>query len=314
MDTIIIENLLYTGIHGVYAQEHTTPQRFSLTIKLDVDTRAAGTSDDLADTIDYGTVQQKARDIIEGKHADLIEHLGHRILDSILEERRIYEAEVHIKKIDIWDNGIPSVIIRKKQREHILRISNTAQETLARTLQNSDVCVLTLLTKDTCTALTDEVAKLSFTKAEHVYGTHLVEQHFSYSYDYKEDGLVHKLQNELEDFLSTITIQNTSIFETPLSFNEIATQEYEPSLIGITTHKDESIFKNIIVVCNITGSATFYTTTSRDNGKETSYLVEPGDVIFMKAPGFLGGNSRPLHGVREILSRRTSITFRQKIT
>ena len=44
------------GVHGVLPEEQVRPQPFEVDVELLVDLRAAGASDDLADTVDYGAV------------------------------------------------------------------------------------------------------------------------------------------------------------------------------------------------------------------------------------------------------------------
>ena len=56
MDRILISALREEGIHGVLPDERVRRQPFEVDIELCVDLRAAGASDDLADTVDYGAI------------------------------------------------------------------------------------------------------------------------------------------------------------------------------------------------------------------------------------------------------------------
>jgi hypothetical protein len=38
----------------------------------------------------------------------------------------------------------------------------------------------------------------------------------------------------------------------------------------------------------------------------------PGDLILLRAPGFMGSDVRPFHGVAEIAEQRTTFALRQQ--
>ena len=84
MDTITLTGVHANGTHGVLAFEHERPQTFVVDVTLHLDLAAAGQSDDLNDTIDYGRVAKDITAVIEGPHVDLIERLAQRIADEIL--------------------------------------------------------------------------------------------------------------------------------------------------------------------------------------------------------------------------------------
>ena len=84
MDTITLTGVHANGTHGVLAFEHERPQTFVVDVTLHLDLAAAGQSDDLNDTIDYGRVAKDITAVIEGPHVDLIERLAQRIADKIL--------------------------------------------------------------------------------------------------------------------------------------------------------------------------------------------------------------------------------------
>ena len=56
MDRILISGLRELGVHGVLPEEQVRPQPFEVDVELLVDLAAAGASDDLDDTVDYGAV------------------------------------------------------------------------------------------------------------------------------------------------------------------------------------------------------------------------------------------------------------------
>ena len=78
-DTIELRGLRALGRHGVLEEEKARAQPFEVDLDLEVDLQAAGRSDDLNDTVDYGAVTDAVRAVIEGEHCDLLEHLADRI-------------------------------------------------------------------------------------------------------------------------------------------------------------------------------------------------------------------------------------------
>jgi dihydroneopterin aldolase len=115
MDTIFINDLVYAGTHGVHPDERHTRQRFSVSVRLDLDTARAGASDNLSDTHDYAQTRDIVRGIIEGNHCYLIERLARHIADTVLTDMRIHLCRVTIKKLDIWGNGVPGVVVERKR-------------------------------------------------------------------------------------------------------------------------------------------------------------------------------------------------------
>jgi dihydroneopterin aldolase len=65
-----------------------------------VDTRAAARSDDLQDTVDYGSLVAKVKAAIESDPVDLIETLAERIAGVCLTDDRVGWAEVTVHKPD----------------------------------------------------------------------------------------------------------------------------------------------------------------------------------------------------------------------
>ena len=99
------DELAVTGIecfahHGVFDFERREGQVFRVDLTLGLDTSAAAASDDLRDTVDYGTLSSKVRAIVEGEPVDLIETLAHRIATECLEDSAVQWVEVTVHKPD----------------------------------------------------------------------------------------------------------------------------------------------------------------------------------------------------------------------
>lgn len=99
MDHILVSGLRELGVHGVLPEERTRAQPFEVDLDLTVDLVAAGTSDALDDTVDYGTLSEQVRSVVSGKSCLLIERLAARIADVALVDPRVAEVTVTVKKL-----------------------------------------------------------------------------------------------------------------------------------------------------------------------------------------------------------------------
>ena len=97
-DRIALVGLAAHGRHGVFDFEREAGQLFRVDVVLGLDTRPAATSDDLADTVDYGALARSVLDVVEGEPVDLIETLAQRIADVCLVDDRVQWTEVTVHK------------------------------------------------------------------------------------------------------------------------------------------------------------------------------------------------------------------------
>jgi 7,8-dihydroneopterin aldolase/epimerase/oxygenase len=97
-DRLAVVGLEARGFHGVLDAERRDGQVFRVDLTLGLDTSPAAASDDLQDTVDYGTLSAKVRAIIEGDPVDLIETLADRIARQCLHDPRVGWAEVTVHK------------------------------------------------------------------------------------------------------------------------------------------------------------------------------------------------------------------------
>ncbi|HEY4517742.1 MAG TPA: dihydroneopterin aldolase [Candidatus Paceibacterota bacterium] len=111
MDHIHIDKLFFRGKHGVGAAERKVEQEFEVSVRLSLDTAQAGRSDKLVDTVDYQKAKDIVGEVIQGSSRYLIEALAEDIATRLLKEERIKSAEITIRKVAVWDNGVPGVTI-----------------------------------------------------------------------------------------------------------------------------------------------------------------------------------------------------------
>ena len=82
-DRIRIQGLEVETRVGVPDDERATPQKVSIDIEIAADLAAAGKSDDLTDTIDYGRVTQEVASLVRNAEVHLLEHLAEQIAASV---------------------------------------------------------------------------------------------------------------------------------------------------------------------------------------------------------------------------------------
>lgn len=97
-DRIAISGLRCRGRHGVLPAERDLGQVFVVDVVLDVDLAAAGASDDLADTVDYGELVARLAATVEGEPVRLIEALATRLAQVCLVDPRVCAVEVTVHK------------------------------------------------------------------------------------------------------------------------------------------------------------------------------------------------------------------------
>ncbi|KAA0022066.1 dihydroneopterin aldolase [Antrihabitans cavernicola] len=97
-DRIELRGLRVRGNHGVFDHEKRDGQDFVVDLVVWTDHTAAAATDDLADTIDYGTLAEQAAAIIAGPSKDLIETVAVQIAEAALADSRIEQVEVVLHK------------------------------------------------------------------------------------------------------------------------------------------------------------------------------------------------------------------------
>ena len=98
-DRIELRGLRVVGTHGVLAEEQARAQPFEVDVDLDVDLRAAGASDQLGDTIDYGDLAVRVADVVSGERHALLERVAARIAEVSLSDPRVTSVRVTVRKL-----------------------------------------------------------------------------------------------------------------------------------------------------------------------------------------------------------------------
>lgn len=99
-DRLAVRGIEGFGHHGVLDFERRDGQVFVVDLVLTLDTRRAARTDDLRDTVDYGTLVAKVKTGIETDPVDLIETLASRLAGICLEDPLVTAVEITVHKPD----------------------------------------------------------------------------------------------------------------------------------------------------------------------------------------------------------------------
>jgi len=120
-DELALTGLECWGHHGVFEHERREGQRFVVDLVLGVDTTAAAASDDLSETVDYGSLATSVKAAVENDPVDLIETLAHRVAAVCLLDGRVEWVRVTIHKpeapIDATFSDVALTTTRSKTQE-----------------------------------------------------------------------------------------------------------------------------------------------------------------------------------------------------
>jgi len=87
------------GTHGALAGEQSRSQPFEVDVDLEIDLGAAGASDDLAQTVDYGAVVVAVERVVAGERWALLERVAQRVAEEVLADPRVRSVEVAVRKL-----------------------------------------------------------------------------------------------------------------------------------------------------------------------------------------------------------------------
>jgi dihydroneopterin aldolase len=99
MDRIELRGLRVLGTHGALPEEQARAQPFEVDVDLVADLAAAGASDELADTIDYGGLAEAVARVVEDERYALLERMAERIAETARSDPRVTAVTVTVRKL-----------------------------------------------------------------------------------------------------------------------------------------------------------------------------------------------------------------------
>jgi 7,8-dihydroneopterin aldolase/epimerase/oxygenase len=116
---ICLNEMVFYGYHGVFAEERSLGQRFIVSLHLTTDAEHDRGIHKLEDTVDYTKVYALLKNIMESDQFQLLETVANTILDSVLREfPLVNKAKVYIQKPSVAIQGsLKSVeIVMERER------------------------------------------------------------------------------------------------------------------------------------------------------------------------------------------------------
>ncbi len=105
-DVIRMNNMIFYAHHGYYSAERELGQRFELDVELYKDLTKAIESDELEDTIDFEKVYNSINELFSTSRFSLIETVGGKICEELLDKYSINAVKVIIRKPQVPIKGI----------------------------------------------------------------------------------------------------------------------------------------------------------------------------------------------------------------
>jgi len=110
MDRIFIQSLRAETVIGIYEWEKNTRQTVLVDLDMGFDTRAAGQSDDIEDTLNYKSIAKRLVGFIEASRFELVETLAEKLAEIVLREFVVSDLKLTLHKpgalSDAQDVGI----------------------------------------------------------------------------------------------------------------------------------------------------------------------------------------------------------------
>lgn len=98
-DLIELRGLTALGVCGALPEEQERAQPLEVDLDIWADLAAAGESDDLDDTVDYGAVCELVERVVTTEHFQLLERLAARIAEVVLSDDRVLGVTVAVRKL-----------------------------------------------------------------------------------------------------------------------------------------------------------------------------------------------------------------------
>ncbi len=117
MDKIFLNDLKIETIIGIYDWERETLQTLGFDLEMDWDICKAATSDDIADTLDYGAVANTVVKFVEASRYQLIETLAEDLCALLLNEFPIPKLKLTLSKpVALHGNNLAKIVIKRSKK------------------------------------------------------------------------------------------------------------------------------------------------------------------------------------------------------
>jgi dihydroneopterin aldolase len=119
MDKIILSAIRLSVHVGVPDEERRHPQEIVCDLTMAFDTRLAGASDNVADTVDYSAVHRALVRVSAERHYALVEALAERMAAAVLAEFPVAEVRLLLRKPQAMrDRGVDYAAVEIVRARH----------------------------------------------------------------------------------------------------------------------------------------------------------------------------------------------------
>lgn len=130
-DRISLLGLSLRTTVGVYPEERRDFRELEADVLLSADLRAAGRSDDLADTVDYAALAERLRAVAAASRFRLLEALAEALAAEALANPRVAAAEIVLRKPGAVPGALAEVrIVRRREGVRLARAGLARPRTL----------------------------------------------------------------------------------------------------------------------------------------------------------------------------------------
>lgn len=98
MGVIRLHNMTFYGFHGISPAERETGRRFEVDVELYLDLDKPAKTDKLKDTVNYKEVYDTVQQLVMENKFSLLETIGVRLAENILEKFGVEEVVVRVRK------------------------------------------------------------------------------------------------------------------------------------------------------------------------------------------------------------------------
>jgi dihydroneopterin aldolase len=106
---VYVRGLVVQAEIGVYEHEHGRRQPLVVDVELELE---PGPFEHIADTVNYETVAERAREIAAAGHLKLVETFAERLARACLADRRVRAARVRVDKPEALAPAVAGVEVR----------------------------------------------------------------------------------------------------------------------------------------------------------------------------------------------------------
>ncbi|HNP60707.1 MAG TPA: dihydroneopterin aldolase [Nitrospirales bacterium] len=247
--SIVVKGIQLSARCGVTETERQQPQPLLVDLIFRCPNQSAFQSDELSDTVDYGSITQRIQDIGEGQAFSLIETMAEKICQALFHEFPITRLKIWVRKI----------------RPPLKRIEGSVGVQLIRSRQpmaSTDLMHLSPFLVDHLSRLPDGTA-LDVATGRGRHALYLASKGFSVHGIDRDADALHELQTQAQEAgLSSITTESIDLEVNPQHPPDLGTAMYDVILVFF--YLNRPLFPQLIKALK-SGGVIMYETFLLDN-------------------------------------------------